>query len=132
MRNAETIWYFETVNFRIEFNAAPEDDLDLSWDDTGEVREKLESGFFCAFVAEIRVTHKPTGAELATDYLGQCIYENPSEFMDHRAVGKQNREYAAQGEIRRCGSYFRDMISQAVKEARAHAATLQQIKLRAA
>ena len=61
MRNAETIWFFETVNFRIEFNAAPEDDLDLSWDDTGEVR-----GLLCTNCNRM-IGHAGDSAERLTD-----------------------------------------------------------------
>jgi hypothetical protein len=38
--------------------------------------------------------------------------------MDHRACGKQNRKWAKQGKEGRCGSYFSDMIGEAIAEAR--------------
>lgn len=111
----ETIWEFNTAQFRVEFAAAPEDDMDLSWDDTGETREGLESGLYCCFVARVRVLHVPTDdTVLGTAYLGQCIYENPSDFVRH-------------------GGYFDDMVSEAIREARKYRATLAEMpKLRAA
>ena len=114
----ETIWSFKTANFRVAYEVMPEDDLDLSWDDTGEVREGLASGKFIAFQAKVAVYDLTTGNEIGADYLGQCIYESAEAFMDHRECGKQNREYAARGEAGRCGSYFSDMVKGAIAEAR--------------
>jgi hypothetical protein len=102
----ETIWSFRTARFAVHFAAAPDDDLDLSFDDTGEVRQKLQDGFYCAFVA--RVTVELDGNEIATDYLGGCIYENPSDFIDHRGIKRQPN----------CGSYFSDMVRSAIADAR--------------
>jgi len=87
-----TIREFETPNFRIVFDAIEENDLDLSFDDTGEVREKLESGEFIAFVARCRVFLKETDEEIGADYLGGCIYRSLEEFQDHRACGIANRK----------------------------------------
>ena len=82
---------FETTNFRVSVDAEYDWDTDLSFDETGEVRHKLESGEFVAFQVAVTVTHKPTGAELGADYLGGCIYKSIAEFQDHRACGLQNR-----------------------------------------
>jgi hypothetical protein len=108
----------ETANYRVSVDAYEDYDLDLSWDEDGSVREGLESGKYIAFCAKASVTHLPTGIELADDYLGGCIYESLEAFMDHRACGVQNREYAAKGESGRCGSYFTDMIRTVIGEAR--------------
>lgn len=120
---------FKTRNFRIIADALPENDLDLSWDDTGEVRQGLESGKFIAFVARVRVLFH--GQELGTAYLGNCIYESLDAFMDHRECGKQNAEYERKGESGRCGSYFHDMIREACHEARKELAKLQSVHVRA-
>ena len=114
MRNSENVWQFNTANFRVEFNVAPDDDLDLSWDDDGSTREGLESGKYVAFVAEARVIHKPTGAELGADYLGGCIYESALQFRQQ------------------VGGYFTDMIHEAITSARREVSKLQNITLRAA
>ena len=55
---------------------------------------------------------------LGEDYLGNCIYKSFDDFMDHRACGKQNRKWAKQGKSGQCGSYFSQMIGDAIKEAR--------------
>lgn len=113
MRNSETLWTFETANFRIEWNISPDDDVDTSFDETGETLEKLNSGEWFAFVSEMRCVHKQTGIELATDYLGGSIYANPKDFRDH--IGAQGR----------WGSYFKDMVHSVCKDARKTLSQLQ-------
>lgn len=99
------IWRFETKRFAVIFTAETEYDLDLSWDETGEVTGKIESGFFDVFCAKISV--ELDGNEISADYLGNCIYENASDFIDHRGmIGKGH------------GSYFSGMVKQAISEAR--------------
>ena len=63
-----TIRRFETPNFSVIVDAVEDYDVDLSWDDTGAVRAKLESGEYVCFTARARVYYK--GRELADDYLG--------------------------------------------------------------
>jgi hypothetical protein len=121
---------FETENFIVRASAEEEFDLDLSWDEDGSVREGLESGKFIAFVAHVEVIHKDTGAVLGEDYLDNCIYKSFDDFMNHRACGRQNRKLKKQHKAGRCGSYFTDMIHEAITEARRRAAKLQTIPLR--
>jgi hypothetical protein len=124
-----TIRKFKTKNFTVIVDAEPEEDLDLSFDDTGEVAAKLNNGDFIAFCAHARVLYR--GTELAEDYLGGCIYESLDAFMDHREVGKQNAEYERKGESGRCGSYFHDMISTVCAEARKELVKMQSVRVRA-
>ena len=112
-----TIREFRTRHFRVTVEALPDDYTDLSWDDTGEVRAKLESGELQAFCVRARVTHDALGT-LAEDYLGDCIYSDPSEFMDHRECAAYTRKLHAEGSSAICGSYFSDMVSQVCREAR--------------
>ena len=123
-----TIREFHTPNFTVRVTAEEDNYLDLSFDDDGSVREGLENGKFIAFCAKAAVYYK--GTELATDYLGGCIYRSLDEFMDHRECGKQNKVYAAKGETGRCGSYFADMVKQVCDEARKELKRLQQVKVR--
>lgn len=95
-----TIREFETEQFKVVIEALIEDDLDLSWDDSGEIVNKLESGDLIAFCAHSYVLHKPTGAILGEDYLGDCIYKSLRDFADHRECARQNRH-----RIRRYGRY---------------------------
>ena len=106
MRNGELMWSFETARFRVEWQAQPCDDLDLSWDDTGETRDNLESGLWTAFDSAMVVYFDDR--EIGADYLGQSIYENPSEFRDH--IGRNAKGH---------GSYFIDLVRGAIREARA-------------
>ena len=123
-----TIREFKTKNFRVVVDADYDYDTDLSFDDTGEVRGKLESGEYVAF--QVKAAVYMNGAEVGVDYLGGCIYSDISEFQDHRACGKYNAELAAKGETARCGSYFKDMIHSAISEARKHVKTMQGVHIR--
>ena len=103
--NTDIHWQFETKNFRVVFESLPEYDLDLSWDETGETQEKLISGEYVAFVARVAVYYD--GTCVGEDYLGQCIYEDPEQFMDHKGMNQAKH-----------GSYFSDMVSIAIANAR--------------
>ena len=109
---------FTTPNYRVAVDALPEHDLDLSWDESGQTARDLDAGRLVAFCARARVTHRETGAELASDYLGGCIYKDFDAFMDHRVCGAENARLAAEGATGRCGSYFHDMIRTVCAEAR--------------
>ncbi len=84
-----TIREFKTQNFHVVVDAVEEFDLDLSWDENGSTREGLENGSLIAFCARARVFFR--GLEIASDYLGGCIYKSLADFEDHRECGKQNR-----------------------------------------
>ena len=117
---AETMWTFETRKFRVVWTITPCYGLDLSWDETGEAAEKITSGEWDAFDSAIKVYHRPTGLELGAAYLGQLIYANPAEFRDHIGIKAKSRQDGVN-----YGSYFSDMVREAVAEARA---TLAQLK----
>jgi hypothetical protein len=126
MQSLGTIREFNTRNFRVIVDAVEEDlPSDLSWDESGEVAEKLDSGEFIRFCARARVIFKPTSTELGADYLGDCIYRSLEEFADHRQAAKQQRKLRAKGSDALVGSYFADMIAQAIAEARKEFATLK-------
>lgn len=124
-----TMRTFKTKNFAVIVDAIEEDSPDFSFDDTGETAEKVESGEWRCFTARVRVLLH--GREIGSDYLGNCIYESLDTFMDHKECGKQNRDYAAQGKEGRCGSYFSDMIHNAIAEARTELKETQAITVRA-
>jgi hypothetical protein len=114
------IWKFETERFTIVATAETEYDPDLSWDETGEVTEKIEAGeweLFCAKVADVL-----DGREIATDYLGNCVYVSADDFArGHRDPDPMNRNCsamrAARGNVSIC-HYFPGMVSEAVAYAR--------------
>lgn len=118
MAHWETMWTFHTKNFSVSWQVTPDEDCDLSWDETGETREKLNNGTFQCFLSRIVVYCN--GDEIGSDYLGGSIYENPSEFRDH--IGSRGK----------WGSYFRDMVRQAIKDARHTLLNQREIYVRAA
>ncbi len=81
---------FKTQNFHVKVDAIAEDDLDISWDDSGETRRGLENGSLIAFCARARVYFR--GLEVSSDYLGNCIYKSLEDFADHKECAKQNRD----------------------------------------
>lgn len=100
-----TIWEFKTKRFQVMVTAEEEYDLDLSWDETGEVSEKINNGFYMVFCAKAAVFLD--GKEIASDYLSQCIYENLSDFKDNLGIAKTPY-----------GSYFSAMVRAVIEEAR--------------
>lgn len=90
MQSIGIIREFETENFRVVIDAVEDFDVDLSFDETGETRRKLENGSLVCFTARARVFLN--GAEVSSDYLGSCIYESLKAFMDHKECGKANRD----------------------------------------
>ena len=119
---------FETRNFTIIIDAIDDYDIDLSFDETGEVMEKLESGEYQSFA--VRAKAFLNGNEIASDYLGGCIYENVGQFQDHRECGAQKRKLREQGSTAICGSYFADMVKTVCREARAVVRNMQSVKVR--
>lgn len=85
-----TIREFKTENFHVVIDAIEEFDLDLSWDEDGSTRRGLEDGTYIAFCARARVFLR--GLEIASDYLGGCVYKSLEDFEDHRECAAQNRK----------------------------------------
>ena len=90
-------------NFDIYFSAEPEYESieglfpDDSKEQVTDTVNKIESGdlvYFCA-----KVTAFKNGIELASDYLGGCIYESEQSFIDS-------------------SDYFPDMVNTAVRESK--------------
>jgi len=117
METLATIREFKTRNFRVIIDAIPEYFPDLSWDETGEVSEKINAGEYWVFCARARVIHNELG-EIASDYLGECIYDSPDAFQDHRECAAYTRKLREQGSHAICGSYFADMVRTVCTEAR--------------
>jgi len=98
------LYKFRTKNFTLLYSDEEETVFDLSWDDTGEARAKLDSGEWQMFTAKVAITFR--GSEVTSSYLGGCIYPDPKQFRDH--IGSQGRY----------GSYFRDMVRECIANAR--------------
>ena len=126
MHQFETIWSFKTENFRVTLSAMPEENPDLSWDDTGEAREKIEDGTWQCVCFRVRVLHR--GEELGSSYLGESIYADLSDFRtEHIGLAIKSR---ADG--RNYGAYFPGMVKEAIAEARNALRAMQSIKVRQA
>lgn len=124
-----TIREFRTSNFHIIVDAIEDDDLDLSWDDDGSVRNDLNSGNLIAFCARVRVFCQ--GNEISSDYLGGCVYSNLDAFQDHKGIRQYARQVSQEhGSPVVVGSYFSDMVRNAISEARATLRELQTIRVR--
>jgi hypothetical protein len=123
-----TIRRFDTKNFSVVVEALEELDLDLSWDDTGDVAKKIHRGELAGFCVRVRVLLR--GREIGAAYLGNCIYESYAAFMNHKECGKQNREYEKHGSPARCASYFRCMINEAILAARETLSQYRAVKVR--
>lgn len=112
------MWEFKTKNFTVQWHIEPDSGCDMSWDETGEIQEKINSGEYECFISRMRVIHNGTGLTLGEDYLGGSIYANPADFRDH--IGAQAKH----------GSYFRDMVHSAISDARETLHKMQSIKVR--
>ena len=103
---------WNTAHFCVTLDWTWEDYPDLSWDDTGEVTAKLESGEYGNYTFRVRVTCD--GREVAADYLGNSIYADPMEFArEHLGLAALRREHG-----KNYGCYFTDMMHNAISEAR--------------
>lgn len=107
---------FRTRHFVVNVEAYEDNDLDLSFDKDGSIRAKLDNGELVAFYVEVHVYYN--GDKVGSDYLGGCVYESIEAFQDHRECGRQNRQCVVQGISTKRGSYFRDMIHEAIAQAR--------------
>lgn len=71
--------------FAIEFYAEAEDmtldQMSFEADDIDEIGEKLESGELVLFCA--KVTASKNGIELASEFLGGCIYKDEKDFVNN-------------------------------------------------
>ena len=128
------IWKFNTARFSVVLTAEPEYDLDLSWDEGGEIAEKLSSGLLDSFCAKVAV--QLDGREIAADYLCGCIYESAAEFATaHRDPDPMGRNCtimrAARGEKVNICHYFPGMVSEAIAYARKYLADNPHPKMRA-
>ena len=70
--------------FDISFYALPEeshprDSFDDTCHDITEICRKIDNGTFAWFIA--KVTASKAGIELASDYLGGCLYESCKQFV---------------------------------------------------
>ena len=122
---------FETANFVIRATIQTDYDVDISYDETDETRDKLESGEWQSFGTIVTVSHK--GIELGQDSLWGSIYADPREFFtSHRDSDPLNRNCSimrkAKGDNVSICHYFPDMIRGAIAQARNALATMPKVR----
>lgn len=115
----DRLWSFKTTNFTVVLDCTPELEPDLSWADA-ETLDNIKRGLWDNVMFRVRILG-PSGEELSADYLGNSVYADVCDFRKEH-VGARGRH----------GSYFRDMVSEAVSEARAVVNAYRAIRLRAA
>lgn len=120
--NAETVWEFETANYRVALEIAPEDmDPAESFSEQEDI-DSVRNGdvtWFCASV----VVYGADGEELGRDSLGGCAYNSVEEFYTaHRDRDPMNRNCsvmrAARGSNVVICEYFSSMVREAIDSAR--------------
>lgn len=117
----QLIWKFRTANFVVKVVAIDENEPDLSFDETGETQAKVASGEWTVFCAKASVSFR--GEEIASDYLGNCIYADLNDFRDHVGLASKSRADGCN-----YGSYFADMVANVIKEARDHYANVPKLR----
>ena len=111
------MYRFETPNFIVIARIYADNDVDTSFDDTGETVEKLNSGEWFAFGTIVEVLHAQSGAVLGQNSLWGSIYATADDFFnEHR------------GSHGKWGSYFPDMIRAAIREARVNIHRIPQMR----
>lgn len=80
----ELIHEEQSEGFTIRFHAMPEyshprDSFDDTCHDIAEICRKIDNGTYVWFVA--KVTASKAGVELASDYLGACLYDSYQQFV---------------------------------------------------
>lgn len=130
----QEMYRFETKHFAIVATIVDDNDLDLSWDEDGETRAKLESGEYQAFGTIVDVYCN--GAKIGGDSLWGSVYSEPREFFaDHRCADPMNRNCsimrAHKGANVVIRHYFPDMVRQAIAAAREALNSAPQLRKRA-
>jgi hypothetical protein len=102
MRHYETIHTEDTQGFHIVCSVTPEDvhprDLfDYEEEELQELCRKIDDGIYVYFA--VRVDAYKNGILLGSDFLGACLYESYSGFIEE-------------------SGYYSDMVDNAVKEAK--------------
>lgn len=86
-----------TIKFFAEAEYMTLDQMSFEADAVEEISEQLDSGELVLFCA--KVTASRNGIELASDYLGGCIYKDEKEFINN-------------------DDYYGDMVATVIEEAK--------------
>ena len=110
------IWKFATKNFTVLMTCFYDNDYVVDFEDP-ELEEQFDNGDLAAYVFHAQVKDK-SGNTLGESYLGGSVYNDPANFRDHVGINIKSRK-----DGRSYGSYFTQMISEAIEEARKTYAT---------
>lgn len=127
----ETVWSFETANFLVTLDVAPEemdpaDSFEFE-DDITAVRD----GRVEWFQARAAVWLVESGAMIGADYLGECAYENiRRDFVEShwRAPADSRNTLAMRAQNRAACDYFPGMIRAAIEDARRAVALVPKLR----
>ncbi len=133
---SETVWEFQTANFRVELAVRPEETDPADSFEFDDDIEAVRNGTVEWFTAVVTV-YGPDGEDLGVDALGCCAYRAVDEFIaGHRDPDAMNRNSsvmrAAKGQNVCICHYFPDMVRQATADARTTLASHRALRLRAA
>lgn len=106
---AKVMWQMKTRHFTVVWRIE-NDALNTSYMDPDmarECRENVRSGKWKCFTSEIQVIENGSKVALGESFLGNSIYENPADFRDHLGMNRKGH-----------GSYFSQMVREAIAEAR--------------
>ena len=114
---AKRMWSFKTKNFTViwEIESDVLDTQHMDAELAAECRRNVRSGKWKCFTSTIRVMDNATKVDIGEAYLGGSIYEKPAEFRDHFGMNRKGH-----------GSYFSQMVREAVAEARKRFPELQE------
>lgn len=106
---AKKMWQFKTRNLTVQWliEKQPFDGYGLDPEVAAEWRKNIRSGEWKCFQSNIQVVCNHTGIVLGEAILSNSIYGNPADFRDHFGTSAKNY-----------GSYFKQMVQEAVAEAR--------------
>ncbi len=95
MKHYELIHTEQYKGFDISFYVThedlhPRDSFDEFCRDIDELCQKIDNGDYVWFSA--KVTASKNGIELASDYLGGCLYENEKQFIEENFYYADMRE----------------------------------------
>lgn len=127
----ETVWQFNTANYRVALEIAPEEMDPADSFEFAEDIAAVRNGNVEWFVARVSIYVKTEHGEvrLGCDVLGGCAYETVREFYtSHRDPDPMCRNSSIMrakngGNMVIC-HYFPSMVAVAIKDARANAAAI--------
>lgn len=120
----DTLWIFNTSRFTITWEVEEEFGYIYDGDDAdGSIQAALDDGEMVAFDSTIRVCMD--GLEVGAAHLGGSVYRanEVESFRDHLGLAAKRRADGLN-----YGSYFSDMVREAIGEARKAVAAMPKLR----